>query len=997
VAVAERRSYDTAMMNFMLQFGRFTLSLGLLLFYCADITQIVATEPAGGPQWIWAEGKRYAGQHVALLKSFVVEKPIRSATVRAFADFNHMVIALNGKREVVIEDYSHPVEEDVVELLQPGENKLEISATSSAGPSAVALSLEITFDDGTTQTIVTDSTWQTLNGNAVATYGALSAEAWARGITNTATNELDDYTQWKQALTSTAGTDPAAFLVPPGFEIELLRSATPEEGSWISLTFDPKGRLIVAKESQGLLRITIGKHRGDEVKVEVINDTLKECRGLLSAFDALYVNANVSKGFYRLRDTDGDDRYDEETKLYESETMHGGGHGWNDLALGPDNMIYNIRGDSVALPDGFDDLTSPFREARRGTNTREGHVFRVDRDGKQGQLVATGLRNPYGIDFNSDGEMFTYDADAEFDMGSPWYRPTRVDHLVSGADFGWRGVTGTWPPYYPDHPDNAQPSVDIGRGSPTGVKFGTKSNFPSEFRRALFILDWSYGRIIAVHMTPRGASYACRAEEFLKGRPLNVTDLEFGPDGAMYFVTGGRKTQSGLYRVRYVGPTVAEQPPSPQQVARTEHATKARALRRKLEAFHGRVDSKAVDEAWPYLDSADPTIRYAARIAIEHQPVAGWQERALQEFRATAAITALTALARSGETLLTARLDELIDLNPEPWPLHRQLNLLQIYSFCLPSLTHSVSSAEAAKRIEAQLKSTESVAIQREAIRLLVNLEVPWAIGKALDLLAGAATTSDQLHYLFLLSQAKQSWTADERRAFVQAYRQTERFQGGEGMPKFIRQIKHDWLSHVPETERSQWEAELTTKQRDNGPPPPAITRPLVKEWKAEDVAPALAEVGQGRQFERGKAMFGMLCSRCHRMGQQGAAIGPDLTTASRRFSRRDMLESIVSPSKVIADQYRDTQIVTTDGRVIIGRIVPHTDFRAPVLRVATNLFDLDQVVEIPKIDIELHNLSPLSPMPQGLLNTLQRDEILDLLAYLETAGDAKARNFQSK
>ena len=47
-------------------------------------------------------------------------------------------------------------------------------------------------------------------------------------------------------------------------------------------------------------------------------------------------------------------------------------------------------------------------------------------------------------------------------MGSPWYRPTRVVHLAPGADFGWRGVTGKWPPYYPDHPDNAVPNLDIG-------------------------------------------------------------------------------------------------------------------------------------------------------------------------------------------------------------------------------------------------------------------------------------------------------------------------------------------------------------------------------------------------------------------------------------------------------------------------------------------------------------------------------------------------------
>ena len=87
--------------------------------------------------------------------------------------------------------------------------------------------------------------------------------------------------------------------------------------------------------------------------------------------------------------------------------------------------------------------------------------------------------------------------------------------------------------------------------------FGSRSNFPRRYREALFILDWAYGRILAVHCLPHGAGYLCDAETFLKGRPLNVTDLDFAPDGSMYLITGGRKTQSALYRIRYTGETPA--------------------------------------------------------------------------------------------------------------------------------------------------------------------------------------------------------------------------------------------------------------------------------------------------------------------------------------------------------------------------------------------------------------------------------------------------------
>ena len=348
-------------------------------------------------------------------------------------------------------------------------------------------------------------------------------------------------------------------------------------------------------------------------------------------------------------------------------------------------MIYSIHGDAVQVPtqDVFD-RTSPFREARRGQRTTEGCLIRTDRDGTRWELVASGLRNPYGVDFNAQGEAFTYDADAEHDMGAPWYRPTRIVHLVSGADFGWRGRTGDWPPYDPDHADNALPVVDIGKGSPTAVKSGRTSGFPAPYRDAIFALDWTYGRILACHLQPRGAGYVCRAETFLMGRPFNVTDLTFGSDGAMYVVTGGRKTQSALYRIRYVAvdaQVAAERSPP---TARDRFSRKQRELRQHLAMFHGRQDAAAVRTAWPHLASPDPTIRHAARVAIEHQPVATWKERALGEQRPNIAVTALLALARSGKGApVRAILRRLNELPIDALSTYQKLSLLHSYSICL--------------------------------------------------------------------------------------------------------------------------------------------------------------------------------------------------------------------------------------------------------------------------------------------------------------------------
>ena len=138
---------------------------------------------------------------------------------------------------------------------------------------------------------------------------------------------------------------------------------------------------------------------------------------------------------------------------------------------------------------------------------------------------------------------------------------------------------------------------------------------------------------------------------------------------------------------------------------------------------------------------------------------------------------------------------------------------------------------------------------------------------------------------------------------------------------------------------------------------------------------------------QRGQELFNAAsCSRCHRSGRLGHFVGPDLTSIARRFSRRDILASMLNPSLVVAEKYRNVQLVTTDGRTIIGRPVSSGDYRSPAIQIATDPLNPTEIVEISKIDIEVHRDSSLSPMPTGLLNTLTKSEIHDLLAFLEAS-----------
>src|SRR3546814_739762 len=298
----------------------------------------------------------------------------------------------------------------------------------------------------------------------------------------------------------------------------------------------------------------------------------------------------------------------------------------------------------MRISDWSSDVCSAdLKDPRGHANSRGvpgGWVAHIDTLGKNWQLVSAGYRNPFDIAFNANGDMFTYDSDMEWDFGLPWYRPTRICHVTSGSEFGWRTGNGKLDPALPD---NLPPVVNIGPGSPTSVLHARNAKFPEKYRKALYAFDWSFGIIYNIFLEPDGASYKARKEEFLSGIPLPLTDGVIGPDGALYFLTGGRGLQSDLYRVYYTGKEDVD------GSLDIEEPTEENKLRRKLETYHHEVGQEAVDFAWQHLGHPDRFIQYAARIAVEHQPVSLWQSRALNETDPGKKAGALLALVRHSD------------------------------------------------------------------------------------------------------------------------------------------------------------------------------------------------------------------------------------------------------------------------------------------------------------------------------------------------------------
>ncbi|WP_425616268.1 hypothetical protein NA78x_006211 [Anatilimnocola sp. NA78] len=940
------------------------------------------------PHWLWQGDDPTA--EIQLQRRFKLDAPISTAQLKVAADFCRATIEINGQPVLAVAPYCQLQTLDVTRWLQRGENELIIRARPVPGPAAVAMSLAVKHPTSTTH-LVTDQDWSAED------LGPVLPELWNLGRRGIELSPFENYEQWQQAKTDSPHKTAPKFWTAPGFEIDELRVAHADEGSWISLIFDPQGRLLISREDQGLLRMTLAADRKSVEKVEPIASSLKEIRGLVVAGDWLIANANNSKGIYRFQiDDAGKVRHETLLREFPGNV----GHGRNDLAVvrvGDQDVLYPIQGDSVDVPrEHIRDFTSPLNESKRKDQKREGFLLRTDSAGQNWELLSAGMRNPYGIAIHSSGEPFTFDADNEFDMGMPWYRPTRILQLLAGGDAGYRESTGKFPPRFHDQPDNAPPLLDIGRSSPTSVMFGYQLNFPDPYRQALFALDWTYGRVIAVHLAPRGASYRAAAELFLQGRPLNVTDVAAGPDGDMYLITGGRKTQSALYRVRYSGQL-------PQPIALGKHETQAREHAALVRTnFRTILNPSTEPPTFPELVSSakavttdDPVLSYACRLFLECQPTSDWEKWVAKDRSELLLLSLSLAQARRAEDapellrrVLRRKLSQL--------DLSAQFTWLRIVQLCHEQAPEVVAQNRMALQRELQslaqqltVNATFAVApagtsdeLRRRVALLMGELESTELPPFAAQTLLVGSVQEDQLAGLLALRNTRAGWTPETRRTELLALNNIPRMIGGAGLPPFEKWLRPQILATLSEDEKKAFADLLEPKPEPTEPLPPP--RPHVQKWMLEELASLYNNEASPGDAKLGATIFrDALCVRCHRVGLRGAAVGPELTQVSRRFSKRDLLESIVLPNLSVAENYRLETILTDDGKSYTGRVVAAVDYRSEKLTFNTDPLRPELTVEIDKKQISAHRPTETSPMPSGLLDTFSRDEIRHLLAYL--------------
>ena len=786
--------------------------------------------------------------------------------------------------------------------------------------------------------------------------------------------------------------------VPDGFKVELLHSVKPDQGSWVSLTHDNQGRLITSDQYGSLFRITPPAIGTDAPpKIEKLDVKMGHAQGLLYAFDSLYAVVNgkpfgKGPGLYRLRDTNNDDQFDEVKLL---RVIRGGGeHGPHAVILSPDKKsLYVCGGNHTDIPNpekslvprnwSEDQLLPRMWDAGGhavGKMAPGGWICRTDPEGKEWELVSSGYRNEYDIAFNTEGDLFTYDADMEWDIGSPWYRPTRVCFASSGSEFGWRSGTGKWPAFYPD---SIPAAVDIGPGSPTGIAFGTGTKFPAKYQRALFICDWSYGIIYAVHLEQDGGGYKGTSERFCSAPALQGTDISIGPDGAMYFTIGGRRTQSGLYRVTYVGNESTE-PIRPLPLNETAQ------LRRQLEKLHVAGASEAVEQGLKYLGHSDRFVRYTARIALEHQPVESWKEKVFALTEPTALINGMVAVARcatpSAENQ-TQGVKSLGKVDVSQLSEQQKLELIRAYGLLL--IRQKADNAENKTRIANQLSPlypSSSQALNLELARILIAVDAPGIVPKVVNGLVAAPSQEEQIHYALCLRVAKKGWNLEARKAYFEWFLKAASLQGGHSFSGFLANIRKEAIANLSAKENEALKTVLAKQPKTNDPYAELKARPFVKKWTVDDL---LADVNgklEGRDLDNGRKMFGVAqCYKCHRINRQGGIVGPDLTGLGRRYNNKDLLDSLIDPSKTVSDQYQATMFMLDSGKTVVGRVA---NLNGKNYRVIEDMLKPGKFTNVNVDQIEAMKPAQNSMMPEGLLDNLTKDEILDLIAFLKSSAD---------
>jgi putative heme-binding domain-containing protein len=404
-------------------------------------------------------------------------------------------------------------------------------------------------------------------------------------------------------------------------------------------------------------------------------------------------------------------------------------------------------------------------------------------------------------------------------------------------------------------------------------------------------------------------------------------------------------------------------------------------------------------------------VRWAALTAVQHQPVKKWANRALKEKNHGKRVALLLGLAKvtgidpANRQPTDPPLDQAMakkifqSLGQVDWDqLNEEQRLTLVRAYQVALVRFGKPDDRTAQGIVKQLDPHFPAPTFDQNWLLcetLAFLQAPSTATKGMKLLLDAPTQEEQIEYARSLRMLKTGWNKKLRTAFFNWFLKASNYRGGASFSKFIEFIRNDAVASLSKAEQTELKALLAKKPESKTPfeimAKAMIGRKYVKPWKLEELSEATSELKR-RNFKQGRKMFAAGgCFACHRFGNEGGMTGPDLTGAGGRYSSQDLLEQIINPSKEINEQFVPTVVKMKNGDVVTGVVVNLSGDRVTL---NTDMFDPNQRVNVNRPDIASIGPSTVSPMPPGLLNMMQKDEIMDLVAYILSGGDRKHEAF---
>ena len=827
--------------------------------------------------------------------------------------------------------------------------------------------------------------------------------------------------------------------IPKGFKIEkLYESGKHNQGSWVSVTKDDNGRLYTSDQYGNLYRVTLPnlKNKLDSVIVDKLDLKIGLAQGLLWHKGDLYASVNsdaehdlmIHSGFYKITDSNNDGEFDTVKML---RSFDGNGeHGPHNIVLAPDEQsMYIVLGNHTDVPDdlksvvpkvwGEDNLLPIIKDPSGHANSRGapgGWIVKTDFEGKEWTLFSIGMRNTYDIAFNQDGELFGFDSDMEYDMGMPWYRPIRLTHVTSGSEFGWRTGTGK---FLSEYPDNLPGIANLGQGSPTGVLEGTGLQFPSYYQNGVYLYDWSYGTMYFASLKPQGSSYTSEITEFLSGIPLPLTNGIAGNDGSMYFMTGGRRLESALYKLTYVGERTSEILNLPEN----SQGKSDRNLRKELEVFHSEKTTDKIDFINNNLGHNDRFIRFAARIALENQDYNLWNTEINKDGDAAKIMTLSLAIARHGNDAdRKTAINKLLNIKWASLEESQKIDFTRTIDLLMIRMEGEISTTLKNNITEVFLPTylKESDVLNKEVCGLLSYLQVSEIIVptihkmetdtitsnlKSIYLSGDVTKRSDQygkdvenmlknmpnqqnISFAKSLSVINDGWSTEAREKYFRWYNRALKRSGGQQYANFIKAIQKAALANVPEEERQYFEGLAGASMNKNHNMMQDVKQPVGpgQNWTVKTLKATYAKNNAYLNYASGQNLFkASLCVSCHSINGVGGNSGPELTQIGNRFSISDLAEAIIDPSATVSDRYRNTNYHMENGSIVSGRLVDETE---DWLEISINAFSPELTTKIRKSRIVKKEESVVSAMPPSLINRLNQRELSDLIAYLVSGGN---------